>query len=244
MEIAKALGSDSMGQMHCVPMTRKGTNPFQIIKLAPTTQARIHPYPSPVDVRNAESVTTALGETHPSVVVYAASASPQGGNSWEVDDVGVETVAKACRALQADLILISALAVDRPESRSFQITNTIGGYMDHMMDAKLHGETKAKTIMGKNGYVILRPGVLLNGKTKEGVNGIELNQGDMIGGGISREELAGVVVGAIQSGKRGMTVEAYRRSTATKLQPNFVLPSGNELRASSYRELFENAKED
>jgi len=39
-------------------------------------------------------------------------------------------------------------------------------------------------------------------------------------------------------------VEAYRESTATKLQPNFVVPSGNELTASTYKALFDNAKED
>jgi len=244
MEVAKALGNEGFGQMDCVTMTRTGNNPFQIIKLAPTTQARIRSYNTKVDVRDPNSLSHAFDEVKPSVVVYAASASKQGGNSFDVDDAGVENVAKACHSINADFILISALAVDRPESKSFQITNTIGGYMDKIMDAKLNGEEKTKKIMGKNGYVIIRPGVLVNGKTKEGVNGVELNQGDTIGGGISREELAGVVVGAIQNGKRGITVEAYRKSTATKLQPNFVVPSGNELTASTYKALFDNAKED
>ena len=137
------------------------------------------------------------------------------------------------------------------------------------MDAKYNGEVKTRKILssGKTDYVIVRPGVLLNGKTTTGPVGLELNQGDTIGGGLSRDELAGVVVGAIQSralalskpkkGGQGITVEAYRKSTAQKLEKQFSIPSGNELTidpskfvASSmpnnamYRELFAVAKLD
>ena len=48
----------------------------------------------------------------------------------------------------------------------------------------------------------------------------------------------------IPNGKRGITVEAYRKSIATKLPPNFVVASGNELTASTYIALLDNAKED
>ena len=134
------------------------------------------------------------------------------------------------------------------------------------MDAKYNGEVKTRKIFssGKTDYVIIRPGVLLNGKTTAGPAGLELNQGDTIGGGLSRDELAGIVVGAIQSRAvaqnkskgQGITVEAYRKSTAQKLEKQFVIPSGNELTidasklvASSspnalYRELFAVAKLD
>ena len=241
MAVAENLAGE-LGQMQTVLMTRSGKDPFQIVKLPPATKERISLFGNSVDVRDANSILSAFQETKPSVVVFAASASKQGGNSFDVDDVGVENVARACKSVGAKLILISALAVDRPDSKSFQITNTIGGYMDKIMDAKLNGEMKAKQIMGKN-YVIIRPGVLLNGKGKNGAKDIELNQGDTIGGGLSRDELAGVVVGAILNGKTGITVEAYRKSTATKLQPEFVIPSGNELYASTYENLFTNAKD-
>ena len=134
------------------------------------------------------------------------------------------------------------------------------------MDAKYNGESKTRKIFssGNTDYVIVRPGVLLNGKTTTGPVGLELNQGDTIGGGLSRDELAGIVVGAIQSraialskpnkGREGITVEAYRRSTAQKLEAKYSIPSGNELvvdasMASSspnalYRELFAKAKLD
>ena len=135
--------------------------------------------------------------------------------------------------------MVSALAVDRPDSKSFQITNTLGGNLKGIMDAKLQGEQKVRqTLNDTKDYVIVRPGVLMNGKTTGGVAGIEVNQGDTIGGGLSRDELAGIVVGALTSGKKGATVEAYRKSTATKLQPEFSIPSGREVTASSYEGLF------
>ena len=59
------------------------------------------------------------------------------------------------------------------------------------MDAKYNGEVKTRKILssGNTDYVIVRPGVLLNGKTATGPAGLELNQGDTIGGGLSREWL-------------------------------------------------------
>ena len=242
MAVAETLAGE-LGQMNGIIMTRSGKDPFKVIKLPPSTKARLTSFEKPVDVRDADGVLAALKESKASVVVYAASASKQGGNSFDVDDAGVGNVARACKDIGAVLILVSALAVDRPSSKSFQITNTIGGYMDKIMDAKLNGERKVREIMGKD-YVIIRPGFLFSGKSKNGAQDIELNQGDSIGGGLSRDELAGIVVGAIQNGKRGVTVEAYRKSTATKLQPEFAIPSGNELTAATYQGLFDNAKQD
>jgi len=243
MAVAETLASDQGARLHSVIMTRSGKDPFQIVKLPPTTKERLSLFQRPVDVRDAEGVLAAMKESNPSVIVYAASASKQGGNSFDVDDGGVENVARACKVVGAKLVLISALALDRPNSKSYKITNTIGGYLDKIMDAKLNGETKVKEILGNN-YVIIRPGVLLSGKSKNGASDIELNQGDTIGGGLSRDELAGVVCGAIESKKKGITVEAYRTSTKTKLQPEFVIPSGNELVAPTYSGLFDQAKSD
>jgi len=243
MAVAEAVAGE-IGQMNAVIMTRTGDDPFRSIKKPPTMRARLQSYSKPVDVRDDAGVVAALKEVTPSTVVFVASASKKGGNASDVDDIGVGIVAKAAQTVGAKIILVSALAVDRPESRSFQITNTIGGYMNGIMDAKINGEGKVRSTMSKNNYVIIRPGVLLSGKTNGGVSDIELNQGDTIGGGLSRDELAGVVVGAIQSNKKGFTVEAYRTRTATKLQPEFTVPSGNELRGGTFEELFLNVKAD
>lgn len=260
MALAESIADPKFGNMHAVTLSRSGKDPFRVIKLPQSTKENLQHRSEPFDVRDSqESISASLKALSPSVVVFAASASRQGGNVFEVDDVGVEKVATACNEIGAMFVLISALAVDRPDSKSYQITNTLGGNYQGIMDAKYNGEEKTKRI--SNNYVIVRPGVLLNGKTTTGPVGLELNQGDTIGGGLSRDELAGIVVGAIQSrgsstkkkkaGTGGITVEAYRKSTAQKLEKKYAMPSGNELTidaaaatTASYRELFANAKTD
>ena len=270
MAVAEALADPAFGNMHAVTLSRSGKDPFAIVRLPETTRERLSHRSDPFDVREpGEAVEAGLAALKPSVVVYAASASRQGGNCFQVDDEGVEKVARACKNLGALFVLVSALAVDRPDSKSYKVTNTLGGNYQGIMDAKNHGEQATRAVFSSGGeYVIVRPGVLLNGKSIDGPAGIELNQGDTVGGGLSRDELAGVVVGAIQSrdrgnssnkaGAGGVTVEAYRRSTAQALEKAFPVPSGNELsvdagkvaatpassRKSLYRELFANAKPD
>ena len=267
--VAEAIANPNYGNMNAVTLTRSGNDPFRIIKLPDQIKQNLIHYSEPFDVRSTqELVSKTIKELSPSVIVYAASASRQGGGSVDVDDIGVEKIATACAEVGAMFILISALAVDRPKSQSYQMTNTLGGKYNGIMDAKYNGEQKTKQILSKSknsSYTIIRPGVLMQGKSPTGPNGLELNQGDTIGGGISRDELAGLVVGAIQNsssssnknkkkGGTGTTVEAYRKVTATKLQPEFNIPSGNELRTSIdgsssssfdlYQTLFANAKID
>jgi len=269
MAVAEAVADPGLGNMHAITLSRSGRDPFQIVKLPEATKKHLKHRDEPFDVREPEeAISASLRALSPSVVVYAASASRQGGNAFEVDDVGVEKVALACKDLGAIFVLISALAVDRPDSKSYQITNTLGGNYQGIMDAKYNGEAKTRKIFssGKSDYVILRPGVLLNGKTTTGPVGLELNQGDTIGGGLSRDELAGIVVGAIQSRAlaraikpqkkgEGITVEVYRKSTAQTLEKKFLSLSGNELTVDAskvsssstttlYRELFTSAKVD
>lgn len=257
MAVAESLADPAFGNMHAVTLSRSGKDPFQIVKLPQSTRDHLKHKSEPFDVRESpETVLANLRAVSPSVVVYAASASRQGGNAFDVDDRGVEKVAAACKELGALFVLVSALAVDRPDSKSYQITNTLGGNYQGIMDAKYNGETKTRAIGGD--YVIVRPGVLLSGKSTTGPSGIELNQGDTIGGGLSRDELAGVVVGAIQSralqqqqqktakkteGNKGtgITVEAYRRSTAQKLEKKYEMPSGNELTVDADASLAANA---
>lgn len=240
MEVAQALAKEGL---YSVTMTRSGKDPFQIIKLKPEIKSYIQHFPNTVNVVDRESLKASLDQAHASGIIFCASASPKGGNAFEVDDKGVGNAAEAALDLNARLILVSALAVDRPNSKSYQVTNTLGGNLNGIMDAKLAGENKVREILNKKkDYVIIRPGVLMNGGSRQGPLGLALNQGDTIGGGMSRDELAGVVVGGLLSGKRGVTVEVYRRSTATALQPTFDLPSGKESYSSSYIGLFDSVE--
>ena len=175
--------------------TRTGKDPFAKITLPPDVREKLQFYDSSatggVDVRNMDSIVRALKDTGAGAVVYAASASRAGGNASEVDGTGPANVAQAIANVGGDirLVLISALALDRPDSKSYQITNTMGGYIDKIMDEKYRGEEAVRTIMKGKGkttpgnYVIVRPGPLLSGKSKNGAADLELNQGDTVGGG-------------------------------------------------------------
>ena len=242
MEVAKTLAKEGL---YTVTMTRTGRDPFRSVKLSPEVQAFIEHYPDAVSVVRKESLREAVTRVQASAIIFCATASKQGGTAFEVDDQGVGNAAEVARDLNARFILLSALAVDRPHSRSYQNTNALGGHLDGIMDAKLQGENKVRSILSKNkDYIIIRPGVLMKGKTKNGPLDLEVNQDDKVGGGLSRDELAGAVVGALVSGKRGVTVEVYRRSTAMPLQSSFTIPSGREAQSNTYVGLFDSTQPD
>ncbi|KAL7525802.1 hypothetical protein ACHAXR_001167 [Thalassiosira sp. AJA248-18] len=227
--------------MYGVTMTRTGKPPV----LPAYTKENIVYYPEPADVVDADGLLAAMQNVHASAIVYCSSASSKGGTAFAVDDQGVANAATAAKALGVRLVLVSALGVDRPDSKGYKMTNSLGGNYDKIMDAKRQGEEKVRSILAKTkNYMIVRPGPLLGVKSKNGVADIELNQGDIIGGGISRDELAGVVVGALLSDKKGATVEVYRGKTRQKIQPEFDISSGNEATADSYVGLFESVKSD
>lgn len=243
MDVATTLARNGV---QAVTLTRTGTDPFKIIKLPESTKANLKHYAPPVDVRDQASVDNAIKEIGATSIVFAASASKRGGTAFEIDQDGAANAAMVAKKYGTSLIVISSLAIDRPDSRSFKVTNSIGGNFDKIMDAKRIGEDKVREIMGKGKgrYVIIRPGPLITGKTTLGAMDLEINQGDTIGGGLSRDELAGAVFGALQSGVAGVTVEVYRRSTHTKLQPEFAAFSGNEISADTYSGLFSKCKKD
>eukprot|EP00550_Attheya_septentrionalis_P005995 CAMPEP_0198293940 /NCGR_PEP_ID=MMETSP1449-20131203/19673_1 /TAXON_ID=420275 /ORGANISM="Attheya septentrionalis, Strain CCMP2084" /LENGTH=373 /DNA_ID=CAMNT_0043993707 /DNA_START=58 /DNA_END=1176 /DNA_ORIENTATION=+ len=232
-EVAEALAKQGRAS---VTLTRTGRDPFLTRQKLPYINFITH-YPEPVSVTDLGAMKEAMDKLKPAAIVFCASASSNGGNAFAVDDQGVGNAAQVAKDANARFILVSALAVDRPNSKSFQMTNTLGGNFDGIMDAKLRGEERVRKTL--KDYVIVRPGVLMGGKTtKLGATGVELNQGDYIGGGLSRDELAAVVVAALDSNIRGVTVEAYRKATRTKLQPDFPATSGNERTGATYTELF------
>lgn len=241
MEVVQALAKQGI---YSVTFTRTGNDPFRLVKLPPNLKPFVEHYEIPVALPSKDALQTAMSASHASALIYCASASKQGGTASQVDDLGVGVAAEVAQARKARLVVLSALAVDRPDSKSFQITNTIGGNFNGIMDAKRQGEDKVRQIMKKN-YVILRPGFLLSGKGSGSAQDLELNQGDTIGGGLSRDELAQLAVAALQiPNLDGITVEAYRKKTATKLQPAFTIPSGRELSSDTYVGLFEKALAD
>jgi hypothetical protein len=138
----------------------------------------------------------------------------------------------------ARFILISALGVDQPKLMPFQITNTLGGYVDSIMGAKLWGEGEEKLRATLKDYMIVWPGVLVGGETtKLGAADVDFNQGDRQGTGLSQDKLAEVVVAALDSNVHRATVETYRSATRTRLLHKFDKTSGNECGTAMYTEL-------
>jgi len=195
-----------------ITATRTGTDPFAAMKKMDKTL--LTNYAPGCDVKDPGSVKSIIAATNPDVVVFAASASKRGGNAKEVDLMGVMNVADATPKGKR-LVIISALAVDRPDSEGYRMTNNMGGVVDNIMSYKLQGEDYVRKT--SSDYAIIRPGVLMNGK-KGAEQGMELAQGDFYGGGLSREELAKVVVDSAVSKNSKFTVEAYRKQTRTALQ--------------------------
>ena len=240
MEVVYALIQNNMIP---ISMTRSGTNPFERNrKLSDVIKAKIVHYPNPVDVTSIESLRDAFTTVRPSGIIFCASSSPAGGLPSQVDNVGVQNAALLAKEIKARFVLISALAVDRPDSQSFQITNTLGGRLNGIMDAKLAGENSVRKTL--KDFVIVRPGVLMNGISRNGAADIEINQGDYIGGGLSRDELAAISVAALQSKEQGVTIEAYRTNTRTKLQKEFNEFSGKEQHGRTYTDLFQSVTSD
>ena len=245
MEVARALAQQGI---YAVTTTRTGADPYRIVKLPPEITTYLTHYPNPVNVveDSTSQLQASLAEVGASAIIYCASASRQGGTAWQVDDEGVARAATVAKNLGARFILVSALGVDRPDSQGFRMTNSLGGNYNGIMDAKREGEDQVRQILQKTkDYVIVRPGPLMTGKSPKGASGIEVNQGDTIGGGLSRDELAGVAIGGLVSGVKGATVEVYRTNTATALQPEFTLPSGNEQHTTgTYADLFQSVRLD
>jgi hypothetical protein len=61
-------------------------------------------------------------------IIFAASASKQGGSSKEVDNVGLVNVAKAClMANIPHLVVVSSGGVSKPELLTYQFLNRVAG---------------------------------------------------------------------------------------------------------------------
>lgn len=148
------------------------------------------------DVTSLSSLTDALKGC--SGVIFAASASKNGGDAAHVDYLGVANIAKACIANSIPrLVVISSLAVTRPDSLGFKITNVFGRIMDY----KVAGEVELRKIYASAppslSYTILRPGGLSDAPA-EGPLSLISSQGDLLSGEVSRQDVSELCVAAVQ----------------------------------------------
>ena len=205
-----------------------------------------------------------------SAVIYAASASKQGGAAIQVDNQGVAKVARA--SLGANVprtIVISSTSTTRPKSLGYIFTNLgVGG---NIMGEKRNGElatmaTFAPTTQNYSdaagsccSYTIVRPGGLEEPKRNSvlGPLAVELSQGDVFAGVISRADVAETTVELALSNApnlRNTAVELYYANSVVEVQGSYTKllqaakmensPENKQLRlhGTTYAELFENVR--
>eukprot|EP00442_Polarella_glacialis_P004473 CAMPEP_0115070742 /NCGR_PEP_ID=MMETSP0227-20121206/13288_1 /TAXON_ID=89957 /ORGANISM="Polarella glacialis, Strain CCMP 1383" /LENGTH=294 /DNA_ID=CAMNT_0002457301 /DNA_START=178 /DNA_END=1065 /DNA_ORIENTATION=- len=181
-------------------------------------------------------------------VIFACSASSKGGDAKAIDEVAAVKAAQACKlAGLPKYVLLSSGGVARPGA-----TNWMPGPTWGIMDAKARGEEGVKAALRGAGtrYTILRPGGLEDSPAL-GPRAMEVNQGDIIGGLVSRADVAAAAIAAATSPETDdVTFELYAYGDAFAQKPgptDFGLPSGPtgyERRGSSWPELFRSLRKD
>eukprot|EP00624_Nannochloropsis_granulata_P005696 evm.model.NODE_40523_length_19106_cov_31.366533.2 len=197
------------------------------------------------DVTKPETLAPAIKGA--SAVIFAASASKNGGKAQAVDCDGVENIARACIAERTPrLLVISSGAVTKPDSFGYKVTNL---FARGIMGLKLEGENRLRALYASSAppgvtYTILRPGGLSNDRGL-GVSGVELNQRDTIIGEISRVDVAATAVAAVGAADAAdVTFEVYEIGRRTPLQKEFSEKSGMERRAGTWGEIFKGLVKD
>jgi len=195
-------------------------------------------------------------------VVFAASASKQGGPPSAVDNRGLVSVAKACiDAKVPHLVIVSSGAVTKPSSPVYQFLNLFG----KIMEEKIKGEDEIRRLYAEHNikseekltYTVIRPGGLTLDPPR-GAGAVELNQGDTKSGRISRADVAALCVESINYPQLtgGTTFECYDADTgaplatvglsniAKKKADGEAFVSGKEQRGATYNELFTGLEKD
>lgn len=169
------------------------------------------------DVTKPESLKAAVAGARG--VIFAASQSKEGGSAKAVDNLGLISTAEACIAAKVKrLVVVSSGGVSRPDSPVYQFLNLFG----NIMAEKIAGEDRVRALYAalpdsELGYTIVRPGGLTEDAAR-GAAAVELGQGDSSSGRISRQDVAGVSIAAIDSeAARNTTFECYYADTAKPL---------------------------
>ena len=172
----------------------------------------------PCDVTVPSTVESAVEGSR--AVIFAASASKQGGTAAAVDNEGLVNVAKACIAAKVpSLVIVSSGGVSKPDSPVYKFLNLFG----KIMEEKIKGEDTVRALYKDCGstcctYTVIRPGGLTEEEAR-GVSALELNQGDTKSGRISRADVASLCIESSVFTKLagGCTYECYDADTAKPL---------------------------
>lgn len=180
-------------------------------------------------------------------VIYAASASKQGGNAKAIDNDGVVSAGNAClNGKIPRYVVLSSTATTRPKSLGYIFTNlSVGGIMDEKRKGE---EALFKTFAASDSassFTIVRPGGLEEPKQNKvlGPSTLEISQGDTLAGIISRADLAEVTVSlalANASNLKNTALELYYTDSAQPCEGRFTsqLKDGIRLHGDTYEALF------
>lgn len=184
-------------------------------------------------------------------VIYAASASKQGGNAKEIDNDAVVAAGEVSRSAKVPrYVVLSSTATTRPKSLGYIFTNmSVGG----IMDEKRKGEQRISDLYNKDAggntscsYTIIRPGGLEEPKQNKvlGPQALEISQGDTLAGIISRADLAEFTVEIALSEAqniRNTALEIYYTNSAQPCEGRFkpFLTNGlvPRIHGESYQEI-------
>jgi uncharacterized protein YbjT (DUF2867 family) len=183
-------------------------------------------------------------------VIFAASASKQGGAPAAVDNAGLVNVAEACLAGGVPRLVVSSGAV-------YLFLNVFG----KIMEEKIKGEDAVRRLYASSAscaYTVVRPGGLTE-EAPKGVALLELNQGDTKSGRIARADVAAICVESLAAdAAKDATFECYDADTAkplasvglsnilkkTNAQDDVVFKSGFERNGATWPELFRGLERD
>mmetsp|Transcript_56449 Transcript_56449/g.136998 ORF Transcript_56449/g.136998 Transcript_56449/m.136998 type:complete len:435 (-) Transcript_56449:166-1470(-) len=151
------------------------------------------------DVRDADALRSGILGCQ--AVIYAASASKKGGKAKEVDNEAVIATANSCIDCNVQrYVVISSTASSRPKSLGYKFTNVYQNIMAEKRIGELGVVESYQSVGGtpssSPSYTIIRPGGLEEPKLNAvlGPSKIELSQGDVLAGILSRADLAEVAV--------------------------------------------------
>ena len=150
---------------------------------------------APCDIKDPVALAESLVGCR--AVIYAASASKQGGNAKAIDNDGVVAAGEAC--LQSKVpryVVLSSTATTRPKSLGYIFTNvSVGGIMDEKRkgEQRLMGSYRGSSSAS---YTIIRHGGCEEPKQTKVLrpSTLEVSQGDTLAGIVSRADLAAFTV--------------------------------------------------
>jgi len=201
------------------------------------------------DVTKPETLNAAI--TGARGVIFAASQSKDLKDldtarlQAAVDNEGLFNTARACvDAKVKRLVIVSCGAVSQPDNALYNFFYQSGSIRAEAIKAENRVRSLYASLPTSSGltYTIVRPGGLID-QGVQGAAGVEVSQGDRFSGRISRADVAGLCVAAVDSdAAKNATFECYYANTAKPLTGTDG--RNDALRGDTFEQILAGAKAD